>query len=98
MDGCTSLVSVHIPNNVTLIDSYAFNNCTKLFNINIPNGVTAINSYAFRNCSSLISLTIPNSVNTIGGSSVFVGCSSNLVISTTDRVYNLNKSILNSFK
>jgi hypothetical protein len=60
--GCTSLMSINIPNSVTKIGSDAFYGCTSLTSINIPNSVTTIGSWAFSGCSSLTSINIPNSV------------------------------------
>ena len=65
-----------IPDTVTQIDSYAFQDCINLTNIVIPNSVTSIGGRAFGNCSSLTSITIPSSVTSINGSDVFNGCSS----------------------
>ena len=64
--GCSSLISVTIPNSVTSIGRYAFRNCYGLTSVTIPNSVTSIGDYAFYNCTGLISLTIPNSVTNIG--------------------------------
>lgn len=72
--GCTSLTSVIIPNNVTLIGGSAFSRC-RLSSITIPYGVTSIGGYAFYGCTLLTSVTIPNSVLTIGNCS-FRDCSS----------------------
>ena len=55
-----------IPNSVTTIGSYAFDDCSNLTSVTIPNSVTTIGSYAFDDCSNLTSVTIPNSVTTIG--------------------------------
>ncbi len=60
------LKSVSIPNTVTTIGNYAFNDCEGLTGITIPNSVTTIGSYAFCNCSGLLGITIPNSVTSIG--------------------------------
>lgn len=38
--GCTSLTSITIPNNVTIIGSSAFEGCTSLTSITIPDNVT----------------------------------------------------------
>ena len=70
--GCQNTV---IPNSVTSIGIYAFDNCESLTSITIPNSVTSIGSCAFYGCSSLTSITIPNSVTSIG-SHAFYGCSS----------------------
>ena len=48
-----------IPDSVTTIDNYAFEDCDSLTSITIPGSVTTIGGSAFRGCSSLESLTIP---------------------------------------
>lgn len=55
-----------IPNGVTSIHDYAFNNCSGLTSVDIPNSVSWIGKYAFQNCTLLASVTIPNSVINIG--------------------------------
>ncbi len=72
-DGCDSIISVIIPNSVTIIGDWAFWNCHSLTSINIPNSVTTIGKSVFGDCISLTSITIPNSVTTIGASA-FTGC------------------------
>lgn len=70
--GCKNTV---IPNTVTSISNYAFQNCNGLVSVIIPNSVTNIGHLAFSGCSNLTSVSIPYSVTSIGGS-VFDGCSS----------------------
>ena len=62
-----------IPECVTSIGNFAFDNCTALTSVTIPDGVSSIGSYAFRNCEKLTSVTIPSSLATIGGSA-FIWC------------------------
>jgi hypothetical protein len=69
--GCQTTV---IPNTVTTIGSWAFQECTGLTSITIPNSIKTINDHAFLNCTSLANATIPNSVKTIGDYA-FSGCS-----------------------
>ena len=64
-----------VPDSVTSIDSYAFDNCSSLTSITIPDSVTSIGSFAFWDCSNLTNITIPDSVTSINYSA-FSGCSS----------------------
>lgn len=57
--------SYTIPDSVTKIGDYAFNN-SRLVDISIPNSVTSIGNRAFDNCLNLKSITIPDSVTSIG--------------------------------
>ena len=54
-----------IPDSVTSINSYAFENCTSLVSIAIPYSVTNIDNSAFRGCTSLTSVTISDSITSI---------------------------------
>ena len=63
----------NIPDNVTMIERWAFSGCTSLQSIEIPNIVTEIGEDAFRCCTSLQSIVIPDSVTKIG-ESAFSGC------------------------
>ena len=74
--GCSAqATSVTIPDSVTSIGDYAFEDCTSLTSVIIPNSVTSIGYDAFYNCTSLTSVTIPNSVTSIGDYA-FYGCTS----------------------
>ena len=70
---CKDLISVDIPNSVTIINGYAFELCSNLTEIIIPNSITVIGEWAFYNCSGLTSITIPESVISIGDFA-FDGC------------------------
>ena len=50
---CTSLVSVTIPDSVTVIEARAFYGCTNLAAVKIGSGVTEISNAAFSDCNSL---------------------------------------------
>ncbi len=63
-----------IPDSVTSIGDYAFEDCYGLTNVMMGNGVIYIGNGVFWGCSGLTTAVIPNSVNSIG-SSAFYGCS-----------------------
>jgi uncharacterized repeat protein (TIGR03803 family) len=64
-----------IPNGVTNIVAYAFQQCPSLTGVAIPDSVTSIGNEAFQSCSSLANVTISNSVTSIG-SWAFESCTS----------------------
>jgi len=61
----SKLTSIILPNSVTSIGNYAFQDCKNITSIILPNSVTSIGSYAFNGCTKLKSITIPNSVTEI---------------------------------
>ena len=63
-----------IPNTVTSIGNYAFDEVSGLTSIEIPSSVTSIGEGAFYDCDNMASITIPSSVTSIGND-VFWGCS-----------------------
>src|SRR5664280_1596059 len=62
-----------IPNSVTSIGDYAFNDCAKLTSVTIPTNVTTIGVGAFYGCTKLTSVTIGSGVISIGHNA-FYGC------------------------
>jgi hypothetical protein len=91
--GNTSVTSVTIPDSVTRIGDYAFDNCIGLTSVIIPNSVTSIGEGALSLCSGLTGITIPNSVTSIGVAA-FAGCTGltrltipDSVTSIVDRVF-----------
>ena len=76
---------VTIPDSVTQIGGWAFNECSSLTSVTIPDSVTEIGGWAFNECSSLVSVTIPDSVTQIGGWA-FYGCSSLVSVTIPDSV------------
>ena len=63
--GCYDVISVEIPNSVSIIGIDAFSECTGLTSVTIPNSVTSIEEHAFYNCIGLTSVVIPDSVENI---------------------------------
>lgn len=67
-DGCGSLKSVKIHDDVARIDDCAFRHCVGITEIDIPDGVAEIGEYAFYGCYNIESVTIPETVKRIGRS------------------------------
>ncbi len=61
----TYMTRITIPNSVTDIGEYAFQDCTRLTGITLGKGVTRIGDLAFEGCSGLTSVTIPDRVTTL---------------------------------
>ena len=72
--GCSSLTSVTIPNNISLY-GYNFNNCSGLTKIYLPKTLTLIGYAEFQGCSSLTSIIIPIGITDIYNYA-FENCSS----------------------
>ena len=82
---------ITIPDSVTSISDYAFNDCTSLTSVTIPDSVTSIGDAAFSDCTSLTSLTISDSVTSIG-KYAFSGCTSLTSITIPDSVTSISYS------
>ena len=78
-------VAVIIPDGVTEIGDFAFEDCTSLASITIPKGVTSIGDLAFSDCTSLASVTIGDGVTEIGDLA-FSGCTSLASVTIGDGV------------
>jgi len=85
------IITLEIPNSVTSIGDYTFQECSGLTSVTIGNHVTSIGKYAFDNCSGLTSLTIGNSVKTIG-ESAFEGCGGLTSLTIPDSVTSIGNS------
>ncbi|MBO5732067.1 MAG: leucine-rich repeat protein [Alistipes sp.] len=79
------LTEYAIPESVTTIGDYAFQDCDRLTSVTIGDSVTTIGDGAFAYCSSLTSVTIPESVTTIGDGA-FQSCSSLTSVTIGDSV------------
>ena len=83
--GCSSVISVNIPNSVTSIGYGAFRGCIGLTGVTMSDCVTSIGDYAFSGCTGLASVTIPDSVTSIG-ESAFYDCTSLASVTIPDSV------------
>ena len=70
-----SIVSVAIPDTVTVINVGAFYGCNNLLAVSLPQNLKEIGGVAFSSCKSLKSITFPDSLQVIG-SEAFVLCTS----------------------
>ena len=82
------LTNATIPQGITKIRDYAFNNCKSLKTITIPDSVSSFGKQAFSGCSSLTSIKIPDSVTDLG-INTFKGCNSLTSITIPDSVTDL---------
>lgn len=72
--GCSSLVYIEIPDNISYIGEQAFCGCNNLINIRLPESLVKIDADTFVGCSNLNDINIPYSVSSIGNRA-FMGCS-----------------------
>ncbi len=69
---CRGLKTVNIPDGITELEDYVFDNCGSLNSITIPESVTSIGQAAFQGCG-LDAIALPESLKIIGPSA-FNGC------------------------
>ena len=74
-EGCTTINSITIPNNILTIGDYAFLGCTGLINATIPKTVSSVGEYAFKDCTGLVNVTISEGVESVGRGA-FYNCTS----------------------
>ena len=55
-----------VPEQVEVLDTWAFYDCTYLTSITLPDGLEEIENYVFTGCTSLTEITLPASVEKIG--------------------------------
>ena len=64
--GCTSLAAISVPDGMTVIPNYAFQNCTGLETIKLPDSLTTIKANAFKGCTNLKGIDLPDGLLEIG--------------------------------
>ena len=83
---------VVIPDFVTEIGEYAFENCEEMTSVDIPNSVTKIGKGAFRWCDHMISVVIPNSVEKIEDFA-FINCAQLKSVIIPDSVTEIGENV-----
>lgn len=69
---CIKLENVNnIPNDLKVIEEYAFNGCYNLKALRLPEGLTTIGNNAFYGCKALESMNLPKSLTTLGTSAFY---------------------------
>lgn len=61
----TKITSISLPDGITSIRDFAFQNCTEFTEIDLPDSLTTIGWQAFSGCGSIKKLVIPDKVKTI---------------------------------
>jgi len=90
-NGCTSLKSISLPNELTSIGKNAFNGCTSLTSISLPNELTSIGDGAFFRCTSLASISLSNELTSIE-KEAFYNCNNLTSISLPDGVTSIGSA------
>ena len=64
--GCSSMKSITIPEGITNVVPYAFQDCAYIKQVELPDSLISVGEYAFAGCSGLTEIKLPASVRTIG--------------------------------
>ena len=88
----SNILSISIPEGITIIGNYAFANCRKLSSVVLPNSVQDIGRNAFTACTKLSSINIPDGV-TIIRTLTFSDCSTLKSIKIPDTVTSLESGV-----
>ena len=89
-----AIKSITLPNSITKIGDYAFQNCRQLVSITLPNSIASIPLCAFEGCTNLKDVIIPNSVTKIY-ESAFAACSGLVNIIIPNNVTFIGQSAFN---
>ena len=63
---CPKLKKVTLPNNITYMDAYVFNNCSSLLEIKLPDKLKYLGDCAFKDCSSLGKVSFSGTLDDMG--------------------------------
>ena len=84
---------VVIPDGVTSIGDFAFQNCESLTAVKIADSVTSIGNFAFWGCSALASVYIPDGLTSIGDGA-FQTCDALAAIDIPESVMHIGRAAL----
>ena len=82
---CSQLTSVSLPDDLQMINYWAFGYCEKLTSLHIPSGVYWIGNNAFDSCTGLTALTLPYAL-TNTGYHAFQNCSALKTVAIPRRI------------
>lgn len=85
--------AVVIPDGVTSIGDFAFQNCESLTAVKIADSVTSIGNFAFWGCGALASVYIPDGVTSIGDGA-FQACDALAAIDIPESVTHIGRAAL----
>lgn len=81
----SGISSIVIPQGMTSLRDYLFDQCTRLADIRLPENLTSIGVSTFSGCKSLTDTNLPETLTSIGGAA-FYQCSSLKSIKIPDKV------------
>lgn len=85
----TALSTIVLPEGLTRLGSYVFDDCYYLESINIPAGITGIEEYTFNSCRALKSIELPEKVTYINNYA-FEGCSALTSVTFPNNMTSIN--------
>lgn len=71
--GLLTLTDIRIPDNIVIIDGWAFSGCSNLLSVEISSELKNIGEFAFYECKNLKDITIPSKVESID-TNAFADC------------------------
>lgn len=90
----TNLKFLTVPNSVTSLPPYCFNEAANLRCVSLPDSLTSISTSSLRECTSLEEIAIPDTVSSLG-SYTFYGCESLTSIKVPAAVTSLDTYVFN---
>ena len=75
----STFTSIEIPDTITTIEPFAFQNCKNLTTIIIPKSVTSLGSYLFSGCSSLTGVYYQGDVPSVNGVMLYFSAPDSLI-------------------